>query len=657
METLSRAATSETEDGSEQLIIKACDLCRRRKIRCEILEDRCVQCVKYNRNCVFTPIRSNKGPRRPPGYKYVEALEKRLQRMEAALQEQGSIELGDDEVERGHQTQLENPGRKRKAAHTSVDLSDSRPGKKRTQRQTRNTSLQSVSGSLQNADPSPESVQQTLGTVESELQVSAPYWRLAAASDVLARQNYKRLPPKAEARALVSETFECFNAAFPVFDQASFLTTFEARYNNDRRDDLAWWACLNVVFALAHRFRAMRTENSHSEDFHAWGYLQNALSVLTELTLQDPDLLAVQAILGMAITLQGTSNPRPCSMLISTAFKMAQSMKLHRKDQGPSLSTAELEQRKRVFWIAYVIDKDLAVQTGDPAAQDDDDMDVELPTETTDLDAVGASGLNFFNLRIGLAIIQARIYTRLLSTKALRSSEVERSLAAKELEAVLNAWKRSVPIQFTSNDPHTALGTSSFPNLLHTIILKFTYLHALHTIHRFLRQETHLQADQYGAVIQPQSQAIGSSGDVIYLAEARQSMQLLRLLPQGSYACIWLLLHAIISASAAILEHVISDSAHILANEDLRLVEPVFSLLKTLEIEENSTFKKAEGSLRELWEEAKLVVESMNEHRTKSLDGEGKTRNKTATKDIKTVEDFINRIQQGAQCWKADNWV
>ncbi|RDW65614.1 hypothetical protein BP5796_10306 [Coleophoma crateriformis] len=594
-------------------------------------------------------------PTRGPGGR--QALEKRLQRMEEVLQGQGSTELGDDEVDKVRQTQLETPGRKRKASHPSLELSDSRPGVKRTQRQTRNTSLQLVSGSLQNADPSPESIQHTPGPVESDLQVSAPYWKLAAASDVLARRNYKSLPLKAEARLLILETFECFNAAFPVFDQASFLTTFEARYNNDRRGDLAWWACLNVVFALAHRFRAMRTRDSHSEDFHAWGYLQNALSVLTELTLQEPNLLAVQAILGMAITLQGTSNPRPCSVLISTAFKIAQSMKLHRKDQGPSLSTAELEQRKRVFWIAYAIDKDLTLQTGDPPAQDDDDMDVELPTETTDLDAVGASGFNFFNLRIGLAIIQARIYTRLLSTKALRSSEVERSLAVKELDAVLDAWKRSVPIQFTSNGPHAALGTSSIPTLLHAVILKFAYLHALHTIHRFLRADSHLQANTYGAVIQPQSQAIGSSGDEFYLAEARQSMQLLPLLPQGSYACIWLLLHAIISASAAILEHVISNSAYILANEDLRLVEPVLSLLKTLEIEETSTVKKAEDSLRKLWEEAKLVVNSTNEHRTKGLDGEGKTRNKTATKGIKTIEDFIERIQQGAQCWKAENWV
>jgi Fungal specific transcription factor domain len=138
---------------------------------------------------------------------------------------------------------------------------------------------------------------------------------------------------------------------------------FEARYPDDESNDPGRWAILNLVFVGAHRFRAMRTVDSQSGDSHAWGYLQNAMAVLTELIMMNRDLVAVQAILGMAIALRASPNSRPCSVLLSTAVKIAQSINLHRRDQGTGLSATEIEQRKRVFWLAYIYDKDMSLQT------------------------------------------------------------------------------------------------------------------------------------------------------------------------------------------------------------------------------------------------------------------------------------------------------
>jgi len=203
--------------------------------------------------------------------------------------------------------------------------------------------------------------------------------------------------------------FQSFNAPFPIFNQASFMRNFEARYPDDESNDPGWWAILNLVFVGARRFRAMRTLDSQPGDAHAWGYLQNAMAVLTELIMMNRDLVAVQAILGMAIALHASPKSRPCSVLISTAVKIAQSINLHRRDQGTGLCATEIEQRKRVFWLAYIYDKDMSLQTGDPPSQDDDDMDVDLPTETIELNPTDVVDINFFNLRIGLAIIQGQI--------------------------------------------------------------------------------------------------------------------------------------------------------------------------------------------------------------------------------------------------------
>jgi hypothetical protein len=69
------------------------------------------------------------------------------------------------------------------------------------------------------------------------------------------------------------------------------------------------------------------------------------------------ELMAVQALLGMAVLLQGTPNPEPDSILILIAIKLAQGMKLHRWGHQLGIAAAEIEQRDRVFWLVYICDK------------------------------------------------------------------------------------------------------------------------------------------------------------------------------------------------------------------------------------------------------------------------------------------------------------
>ena len=325
------------------------------------------------------------------------------------------------------------------------------------------------------------------------------------------------------------------------------MRIFHDRYSySSSDDDPSWWASLNVVLALAHRFRAIRTLDNETEDREAWGYLQNALAVVTELTMLHTKLFSVQALLGMAIVIQGTPNPRPCSVLISATIKLAQSMGLHKKNEDLDLSDAEIEQRKRVFWIAYLLDKDVSLRTGQPPAQDDDDMDVDLPAETIDLNAHPQAGMgcvNFFNLRIGLAIIQGQIYKRLCSVKAMKQSEEERSLAVQELDTMLHTWRASVPIGF-DGEYFEPMGRAAPPAVIHTLIIRFTYFNSLNTIHSPPAQSLSCR----GTSCPKQMQAVGPnisfqcrniSSDPFCVEEARRAIQLVQITPQGDYACVW----------------------------------------------------------------------------------------------------------------------
>jgi hypothetical protein len=73
----------------------------------------------------------------------------------------------------------------------------------------------------------------------------------------------------------------------------------DKHYSRDPYEGSGWWASLNIALAIAHRLRVMSNLVPQEEDQKGWGYLKNALGVLTELTMRNTDLLSVQAMLGM----------------------------------------------------------------------------------------------------------------------------------------------------------------------------------------------------------------------------------------------------------------------------------------------------------------------------------------------------------------------
>jgi hypothetical protein len=363
-------------------------------------------------------------------------------------------------------------------------------------------------------------------------------WTLTPLSHVFTRRVFISLPPRQEALLLITKAFSGFNSAFPIFDLSSTSKLLD--YPEEGHKDPSWWACLNIVLALAHRFEAMRTFNNQKEDKRAWGYLQNALAVVPELTMLNPSLPSVQALTGMAIAVQGTPNPHPYSSLLSDGIKLAQRMNLHRRYLGHDLSFDEIEQRKKVFWVLHFLDKDNSLRTGQPPNQDDDEMDVEMPSETISF----GDELDFFQVRIKLALIQGKIYKRLCSVKALQQSISSRMTAVRELDNMLQAWRVSVPLDFQADYFVPTPGRSANPlnpttPVIHGVILRLSYFNALNTVH------------QYTVPVKKWAEELGQPVDVeewekhtppppvTCLAEARKAIQLMHVTPQGDYACIW----------------------------------------------------------------------------------------------------------------------
>ncbi|KAK1520244.1 uncharacterized protein CCOS01_10363 [Colletotrichum costaricense] len=229
----------------------------------------------------------------------------------------------------------------------------------------------------------------------------SPWPYLSSGSRPVSLQGRGQLPIKAVALELVKETFNNYNRFLPLFNEEDFLREFHLKYSTSNPEDASWWACLNVVLSIAHRLRGLRTLDPTHENNLADVYTKNALGVVSELNVAS--ISAVQALVGMACILQGTPNPELASMLVAAALRLAQAMNLHREASDPTLTEKQAEIRRRVFWKVYVLDKDISLRTCRPFSQDDDDMDVRLPSNIK----LETCNVELFNHRIGLAIIQA----------------------------------------------------------------------------------------------------------------------------------------------------------------------------------------------------------------------------------------------------------
>lgn len=567
-------------------IVRACDTCRKKKIRCVPTTEGCAQCTKAKVHCHFTPITLKKSPRRPAGFKHIEVLEDRLRQMEGRLENAlrkrivkdvdslngepmpfGLVPLGTGDI--SHSTN--------EALNSQVILRGSHESEMRRAKASIAEKVSVIPGLI---DINGYSAGASMALEPSPTRTrpsSHPYGGLAVGPFSL--PSFQELPAKSLALDLINEAFRSFNDFFPLFDEQDFLQQFHENYLESTPSKPGWWACINVVLSLAYRFRAMRTLESAYATNESCRYMHNALAVVSQLNLMQNSLPAVQALLGMAIVLQGTPHPHTASVLIAAGVRLAQSMGLHRNIQDPSLTEAQMEQRRRVFWVAYFLDRDISLRAGSPFAQDDDDMDVELPKGIISELPLGGDGLytiNFFNSRIGLAVIQGQIYKRLYSVQATRQSAERRSSIAQELNAVLSYWRSGVPIDF-EDIPMTPLRAPLTAEFLHMLILRFTYVDCLVMIDRQLLPTEQLQAD-----VNFDMQGAFTSAESLCIIESRKAVRLIQIAPHGDYACIWLLLHPFFAAVTALLHNVVRHPESWQAQSDIHIVKPFLQLLEIL---------------------------------------------------------------------------
>lgn len=442
------------------------------------------------------------------------------------------------------------------------------------------------------------------------------YWKPEIFGDIFVRRVFKPLPPKEEALSLFKDFFENFNCMFPLYHEPTFMHLVEKQYSRDPYEGSGWWASINVALALAYRIRVMSNVVPQEDDQKAWLYLKNAMGVLTELTLRNTDLLSVQALLGMSLFLCGTPNPQPSFFLISAAIRQSHSIGLHKRGSAFNLNPIEAEQRKRVFWIGYMLDKDTCLRSGRPPAQDDDDMNVELPSidppdNIGNIPLEGGGKVNLFRAMCEFAIISSKVYRRLYSVQASRQTDGELLNTIGELDKELEVWKDSIPLDFR---PEHEIKTSHAPLILHVVVLHFSYYNCLTTIHRMSVHHGYWTSrlSEYaiqGLNARPLNPRVFSSA-ALCVAAARASIHLIKYIPQGDFACVWLIIYFPVSALVTIFANILQNPQDARTRADIKLMDLVVNFLTNVVADEGSgSLKRMLSVCSEFARIARIVIE------------------------------------------------
>ncbi|KAG0056801.1 hypothetical protein BGZ83_003419 [Gryganskiella cystojenkinii] len=338
-------------------LTQACDVCRKKKIKCDGLKPTCANCAKVDANCTYLPSMKKRGPRQG----YIELLEKRLDKMEQMLQHGPAAGLEQD-------SSLD-----RRAILAAEESSDSTDVPKSTREkekiESRYFGNTSVFGHYAMKD--------------------RPYFHVDKCKDIpsepsLTLISSKRplygikdeIPRKDILDHLINLFFDSVYYQFPIIHPATFMKQY--------KEGKVAPNLLNAICAAVARF------SDHPDVLTTPGFLAGepfATNVRGSVidSIDTPTVSNVQALLFLSMYEYGAARGPRAWMFGGMAIRQAQELGLNREDSSPVFylqgDWVMRETRRRTFWACFTMDVLASSSSGRPRMMDERDCEVLLPSD------------------------------------------------------------------------------------------------------------------------------------------------------------------------------------------------------------------------------------------------------------------------------------
>ncbi|KAF3009192.1 hypothetical protein E8E14_006037 [Neopestalotiopsis sp. 37M] len=319
----------------------------------------------------------------------------------------------------------------------------------------------------------------------------------------------------------------------PIFEYVN-RSNFEARlrhhftHGEEPTRNKGWYAMRNTIYASGCRYviSEARSPEAFSESrAQSWKYLENALSVHTELLYGPTSLDCIQALLLMAFHAEALGTPALEFTLLSNASRLAQSKGLHlRTLPGGCVPSEDDGTRQALWWSLYSYEKHLAYRSGIPSSIDDDYVSCPLPSVTGYASPVFGE---FLAKTVVQAQISSTVSKKLQSAKAQTESAENILSTVQELNQRLVKWRESLNPVYQTQAPFKNLNLAPGMQIYHVFFLHFCYhvlVIAINGIfcYPWIRPDIHIHQDPtILEQIRTSTKAVAESSRQIILAVQR----------------------------------------------------------------------------------------------------------------------------------------
>ncbi|KIP05403.1 hypothetical protein PHLGIDRAFT_92206, partial [Phlebiopsis gigantea 11061_1 CR5-6] len=282
-------------------------------------------------------------------------------------------------------------------------------------------------------------------------------------------------PPDDLMHALIHLYFDRVNNLMPLLHRPTLNTCVAGALHHE---DDGFAALILLVCACGARFsNDTRVLADGSDNWHSagWKWFIQVQMKRRAINLRPPRLYDIQIPSLVHLYLHGSCMSHPSWPQVGLGIRLAQDMGAHRRRSYGTKHTVEGELMRRAFWMLIMVDRSLSFSLGRPCCIEDEDIDVDFPTECDDEywthpDPEKAwkqpedkpSVITFFNAALRLKQIHAFALRTLYSTK---KSRVQQGAAGpdweqhivSEMDSALNQWIDSMPDHLRW-DPHKENG-------------------------------------------------------------------------------------------------------------------------------------------------------------------------------------------------------
>ncbi|KAJ5547121.1 hypothetical protein N7494_004706 [Penicillium frequentans] len=393
-------------------------------------------------------------------------------------------------------------------------------------------------------------------------------------------------------RLLVEQAIEYFTlnrlyAIIPVVESDVLVSLLDANTFDQNEGSLSAVnkACLGAFTALVIQMSHHDLSFTHATPD---SYMQTALSLLPQLTLEHSNIRALEALLMMTLYIAPLGQPQTAELLLSMAVRILSNLGAYTNENScPVNESSNREHLRALFWLCYSIDKEMCLRQCQAPLISNNDCDLDLPAAYVPL----SSKEQFFEYQqdsrqllfptdLRLTIFKSKLYDRLYSHSSLRTPEAIRLRLIRELDDELHELKSLFPAAcqpeklISADTPHGTFRDLS----MRGVCIHLDYYHCLTKIHGAILVGVNATKDL---------STLSSSLELCYQAARSTLVYLSRMRHLITTETYWIFAQFLLTAVLTLYHRLVTQSDRLDSQADVRILKDTLEIF--VQTETNSS--------------------------------------------------------------------